>query len=101
MEVELHLCLAWPIYGVSGHVHDPVPSFPVSIEQKAGWAPDSVWDLRRKDKSLFPSWIPTAISRSQATIRMHVTSLIRRAASYMKPYLNMCLSIVMLHSRLV
>ena len=64
VEVELHSYLAWPIYGVSGHVHDPVSLLPGSIEQKAGWAPDSAWTHRRGDKSLFPSWNPTAIPRS-------------------------------------
>ena len=55
VEVEFHSYLAWPICGVSGNVHDSVPPFPGSIEQKAGWAPDSAWTLRRGDKSLFPS----------------------------------------------
>jgi len=63
VEVELHSYIAWPIYGVSGNVHDPALPLPGSIEQKAGWAPDLAWTLRREDKSLFPSWNPSAIPR--------------------------------------
>jgi hypothetical protein len=42
---------------VTGQLHDPAVSLPgkgpaLPIRQEAEWAPETVWTLRRKEKSL-------------------------------------------------
>jgi len=62
---------------VSGQLHAPDASLPgkrspLATEREAGWAPEPVWTLRRKEKCLARTGIctPPRLSRSQPSHRV-------------------------------
>jgi len=58
--VENFIC--WTLNGTSAFVMYPVP-----IEQEAGWAPEPVWMLWRKEKILASAGNRTTVPRTRSS----------------------------------